>query len=65
MVAVDNNRDDVSWVTSYPPYLAIELTVRRAEVWRKAGAGTGTWDLIFPGLKFRAYMYVLVACPWC
>ncbi len=24
MLAVNNNRGDVSWVTSYPPYVTIE-----------------------------------------
>jgi hypothetical protein len=65
MLAVNNNRDDVSWVTSYPPYVTIELTVRSTEVRRKAGVGTGTWDRNFQGRKFRAYMDVLVACPGC
>ncbi len=28
MLAVNDNRDDMSWVTSYPPYVTIELTTR-------------------------------------
>ncbi len=44
MLAVNTNRDDVSWVTSYPPYVTIELTVRRAEIRRKAGAGCSFRD---------------------
>jgi hypothetical protein len=63
MLAVNLGRNDVSWVTSYPPYVTIALTVRRTEVRRKAGAGYSFRDRNFQGRKFRAHMDVFTACP--
>jgi hypothetical protein len=43
MLAVNNNGDDVSWVTSYPPYVIMELAALlfwQSEE-RKSGAKLG------------------------
>jgi hypothetical protein len=49
MLAFKKNQFYVWWLKSYPPYVTIELTVRRSEVRRKAGVGVSFRDRNFQG----------------